>query len=78
MVIVIGVYQEYGGIGGNKSLSDIGVIMADDLNAYQAMICGTLLFENEELISQQPDGVLTSEFVSQYFTNKVVYWVHFK
>lgn len=68
-----GVYQEYGGIGGNKSLSDIGVIMADDLNAYQAMICGTLLFENEELISQQPDGVLTSEFVSQYFTNKVVY-----
>ena len=44
-----GVYSEYGGIGGNKSLKDIGVIMADDLNGYQAMVVATLLFENEKL-----------------------------
>lgn len=56
-----GVYQEYGGIGGNKSLKDIGVIMADDLNAYQSMVCATLLFENENVTQSSYD---------KFFTNK--------
>ncbi len=30
-----GIYTEYGGLGGNQSLKDLGVIMADDLNPYQ-------------------------------------------
>ncbi len=44
--------------------------MASDLNAYQAMVCGTLLFENEKLASEQQNGILTPEYLSQYFTNK--------
>ena len=60
-MLKIGVYQEYGGIGGNKSLKDIGVIMADDLNAYQSMVCATLLFENENVTQSSYD---------KFFTNK--------
>jgi len=44
--------------------------MASDLNAYQAMVCATLLLENDHFDDQQKDDHLTPEFLSQYFTNK--------
>lgn len=64
-----GVYQEYGGIGGNKSLKDIGVIMADDLNPYQAMICGSLTFDNEKLKDMRD----SPEYYETFFSNKLAF-----
>lgn len=58
-------YAEYGGIGGNKSLSDLGVINADDLNAYQAMVVGTLLFENDEFLQENENQL------DKFFSNKI-------
>lgn len=57
-----GVYAEYGGIGGNQSLKDLGVIMADDLNPFQAMVVATLLFSNEQI---------SNESFQSYFSNKI-------
>ncbi|CAF0798606.1 unnamed protein product [Brachionus calyciflorus] len=59
-----GVYAEYGGIGGNQSLRDLGVIMADDLNPYQAMVVATLVFHNEKLLDKNE--------LSKYFSNKIL------
>ncbi|RNA08921.1 L-asparaginase [Brachionus plicatilis] len=59
-----GVYAEYGGIGGNQSLRDLGVIMADDLNAYQAMIVASLVFDNEYLSNEYG--------LEKYFSNKII------
>jgi L-asparaginase len=59
-----GIYAEYGGIGGNQSLRDIGVIMADDLNAYQAMIVASLLFSNKN-VSKETN-------LQNYFNNKIL------
>lgn len=59
-----GVYPEYGGIGGNQSLSDLGVIMADELNPYQAMIVASLVFDNEYLSKDYS--------LEKYFSNKII------
>ena len=59
-----GVFSEYGGIGGNQSLKDIGVIMADDLSAYQAMIVGSLLFSNKN-VSKEAN-------LANFFSNKIM------
>ena len=58
-----GVYTEYGGVGGNQSLREIGVIMADDLNPYQAMTVASLVVDNEKL---SPNAK-----IDHYFSNKV-------
>lgn len=58
-----GIYAEYGGIGGNQSLKDLGVIMADDLNPYQAMAVASLVFGHEDIES--------NEELHSYFTNKI-------
>lgn len=55
--------KQYGGIGGNQSLLDLGVIMADDLNAYQAMTVASLLFANEHIPADTDLG--------KYFSNKI-------
>lgn len=62
-----GVYAEYGGMGGNKSLADLGVINADDLNAYQAMVVATLLFENDEFLKIDDN----EKQVDKFFSNKI-------
>ena len=58
-----GVYAEYGGIGGNQSLRDLGVLMADDLNPYQAMVVASLIFENEKIDKND---------IQKYFSNKIL------
>ena len=58
-----GVYAEYGGLGGNQSLRDIGVIMADDLNPYQAMTVASLVIGNDKLPPDFPIHV--------YFKNSI-------
>lgn len=58
-----GVYMEYGGIGGNGSLKDMGVIMAEDLNPFQAMVVATLLFGNKSL----PEDIN----LEMFFSNKI-------
>lgn len=58
-----GVYAEYGGKGGNQSLRDLGVIMASDLNPFQAMIVATLVFGNENLEDE--------DNFEKYFSNKI-------
>ncbi len=58
-----GVFSEYGGTGGNQSLKDLGVLMANDLNAYQAMVVGTLLFQNDH-ISKEVN-------LANYFSNTI-------
>ena len=67
-----GVYQEYGGTGGNKSLSDLGVIMADDLNGYQAMVCASLLFDNEHVQQGDRTPLEFAKYLEQFFSNKLV------
>lgn len=67
-----GVYQEYGGIGGNKSLSELGVIMADDLNGYQAMVCASLLFDNEHVQQGDRTALEFAKYLEQFFSNKIV------
>ena len=47
---------------GNQSLIDIGVINAADLNAYQAMVVASLVFQNDNL-----DGIDLASF----FRNKI-------
>jgi len=59
-----GVNPEYADIGGNQSLKELGVIMAQDLNAYQAMVIGSLVFGNEML----PSGAN----LENYFSNKIL------
>ena len=44
-----GVFSEYAGKGGSQSLRDLGVIMADDLNPYQAMLVAALVLDNERI-----------------------------
>jgi L-asparaginase/Glu-tRNA(Gln) amidotransferase subunit D len=53
--------EKYGGVGGNQSLKNLGVIMAHDLNPYQAMVVASLLFNNENIPAEK------MEF---YFNNK--------
>lgn len=60
-----GVFSEYGGIGGNQSLKDIGVIMTDDLGHYQAMVVASLLFANKN-ISKETN-------LQNYFSNKIMF-----
>ena len=48
-----GVYAEYGSIGYNQSLRDLGVIMASDLNPFQEILITTLVFGNENLPSKE-------------------------
>jgi L-asparaginase len=59
-----GVYAEYGGVGGNQSLKDLGVFMANDLNPYQAMVVASLVFGNEK-VENNPKS-----FLEKYFSNK--------
>lgn len=59
-----GITSEYGGIGGNQSLKDLGVIMANDLNAYQAMVVASLVFGNISI----PNGTN----LENYFNNKIL------
>jgi len=62
-------------VGGNRSLSDIGVIMADDLNGYQAMVCASLLFDNENILQEDQfkNFLEYSKHLEQFFTNKLQY-----
>ena len=53
----------FGGIGGNQSLRDIGVIMADDLNPYQAMTVASLVIGNDNLAPDFPIHI--------YFRNSI-------
>ncbi len=62
-----GVFSEYGGIGGNQSLKELGVIMASDLNPYQAMIVASLLFGNSR-INREIN-------LQNYFSNKILIWI---
>ena len=59
-----GVNPEYADIGGNQSLRELGVIMAHDLNAYQAMVVASLLIDNEMI----PSGAN----MENYFSNKIL------
>ena len=59
-----GIFTEYGGVGGNQSLREIGVIMADNLSPYQAMIVSSLLFSNKN-ISKEAN-------LQNYFSNKIL------
>ena len=59
------IIKEYGGIGGNQSLRDLGVIMADDLTPYQAMIVASLVFGNGK-ISKDVN-------LQNYFNNKILF-----
>ena len=58
-----GVFHEYGGIGGNQSLKELGVIMADDLNPYQAMSVASLSLNNNK--------IPTSFNIEKLFTNHI-------
>jgi L-asparaginase/Glu-tRNA(Gln) amidotransferase subunit D len=49
---------------GNQSLKDLGVIMAQDLNAYQAMVVASLILVNNCI----PDGCN----LENYFSNKIL------
>lgn len=60
-----GIYSEYGGVGGNQSLRDLGVIMAEDLSAYQAMVVGSLVFGHEN-----PEQDLKVTKIDALFSNK--------
>jgi hypothetical protein len=51
-------------IQGNQSLRDLGVIMADDLSAYQAMVVASIVFGHEN-IDKQP-------YIERYFSNKIL------
>lgn len=59
-----GIFAEYGGIGGNKSLRDIGVIMADDLTPYQAMVVASLVISNK--------NISKVAHLENYFSNKIL------
>jgi L-asparaginase/Glu-tRNA(Gln) amidotransferase subunit D len=58
-----GVFSEYGGVGGNQSLKELGVLMANDLSAYQAMVVGSLLFLNDHLSKEVN--------LANYFSNTI-------
>ena len=60
-----GVFSEYGGFGGNQSLRDLGVIMAEDLNQYQAMIVASLVFGNDKISKDQS--------IQNFFSNKILF-----
>ena len=60
-----GVFSEYGGIGGNQSLKDLGVIITDDLGPYHAMIVATLLFANQNVSKEVNQQI--------YFSNKIMF-----
>lgn len=48
---------------GNQSLKDLGVIMADDLNPFQAMVVSSLVFGNEKILDKKN--------IQKYFSNKI-------
>ncbi|RNA08923.1 L-asparaginase [Brachionus plicatilis] len=58
-----GVSPEYAGVGGNQSLIDLGVVMASDLNAYQAMVVASLVIGN----SMSKNGTN----LDSYFNNEI-------
>lgn len=60
-----GVNPEYAGLGGNQSLIEIGVLMAHDLNAYQAMVVASLVIGNS--ISKK------NLYLENYFNNEITY-----
>lgn len=60
-----GVSPEYGGIGGNQSLIDLGVMMANDLNAYQAMVVASLVIGN----SMSKNGANLESYFNNEITN---------
>ncbi len=45
-------------------MRDLGVIMADDLSAYQAMVVASIVFGHEN-IDKQP-------YIERYFSNKIL------
>jgi hypothetical protein len=50
---------------GNASLKELGVIMAQDLSANQAMIVASMCFDNRNI----PEGAN----LEKYFSNKMAY-----
>lgn len=60
-----GISPEYAGSGGNQSLIELGVLMAHDLNAYQAMVVASLVVGNS--ISKK------SLYLESYFNNEITF-----